>query len=667
MAFTKFKTKDLARSASLKKSRRRRIVFLSTSHPKSFDHRPRRPSTKNKSSLSAMAESKSSPKMVSKTASISSALESQPKSKTLSSKSHKKTRPEINLIKNEREASSETSESSNSSTKPSSIFDHDEGNGKPGPVDTPPSSPASETAPVSEKEKQESETAVAVAAADAKRKKRPVEQAKSEQPQKSTKPDSAKPQVSTSRKNSEKPAKTAENPRQKKKMEMADFQVSRDQFIARLDRRWPNPAIGGKGLVNPHIFCYRRSVLQCLLNIPLFVSWLNKHHMAGSNQCPGRYEESTQGKTHPKNAPACLACALIRLARAYWRPESQQALLAATKNFDQAMAKIALKTTRFPAVGSNWGEVFGEQQDAAEFFLWILQALEEHGQMNRGEIDTIFRHRIRKEKCCPECDHRSPREDASKTFLLAVNENRDSLESMIAESMRIERLQQVSCDNDHCKYSDKSKRRLNMSRKTTGILECPEILVVQIQRAGYTKGGPFKKTNVVTYPPILDLTSRLDPQSDETTAKYSLSGVVRHRGGNLNTGHYIADSITPKGVRLFDDSEVKRRKLSDLLVPREGGTGQYSLTPYLLFYTRLRDDEQSPLSQLDESNNAPGNTNETLKKTPKNGTPKSKDGKSTSSTGKSSAATPGRQTMQKKRKLSDATQSSPKKQKKSKH
>ncbi|KAK7533596.1 hypothetical protein IWX49DRAFT_572087 [Phyllosticta citricarpa] len=646
MAFTKIKTKDLARSATLKRSRRRRIVFLSTSsNSRFFDERTGRyPHSKNKGPLSSAAAAEppqvaTTATMAAKSTSISSAPEPQhhPKSKNQKTRNlptPKKIRPEISLIKKkEQEASSETSESSSNSstTSPPSIFDRDEANGKTGPVvDTPPSSPASEIAPDSETKKktqkltkQEKREAKKQASSlqqqqqqqqqqsktsnpsDAKQKtKVPVEQASSDRTQKYSKKGLPKPQAS-SRKDQIKESKTAGQSRPGKKNEMATSK-QRQQFLDSLDRRWPNLDVGGHGLLNPGNLCYRRAVLQCLLNIPVFVNWLNEHHATGSpNQCPGISRKMVEGKPKEERARGCLACALLQLARAYWTPGSKTQLLDATRYFDQTMSNIAMTTSVFPA-GNDKGNredrlyQITSQQDSGEFFRWIFDTLEQHNQMRKVEIDSIFGHVFCWERKCPGCGHDIPSAtNVSTQWTLSIGDKPSSLERCIAGDLKPQALPECLCENKDCAYYEKqrpdekgNKKRVDMTRRMTGLTQCPEILFIQLNRTG--RRG--KHRHVITYPPVLDLSRYLHSQNTETSARYSLSGVVLHRGDTIRSGHYWAHAVTPQGVRELNDSYVGSRTLNDLLAPKLLTRGA-SNTPVLLFYTRLRDGEESPLAQ----------------------------------------------------------------------
>ncbi|KAK7539855.1 uncharacterized protein J3D65DRAFT_300544 [Phyllosticta citribraziliensis] len=729
MALTKIKTKDLARSASLQRSRRRRrrssIVFLSTSTNPSrfFDERiGRHPgsstskSTTNKHPLSTtMAEPVVSPKMDATNSPYIStpaaALQQShhPKSPNQHSKPPaKKTRPEISLIKRkEQEASSETSESSSSSTRPPSIFDRDEVRGKSGPVvDTPPSSPASETALDSERKrvatkkerrerkrasllqqdttssekqnptKQEKREAKKQASAqqqqqsttstpDLKSKtKAPVEQAQADRaPLESRKKESAKPQVSSAQKDATKPNRTAGQSLTGKKTEMADERARRRQFLDSLDRRWPNPNVGGYGLFNPGVFCYRRSVLQCLLNIPVFVTWLSTHRRNHSKHCPGEIQETVKGKPRITKATACFACALIGLAEAYWTPKGKQELLDATRYFDLTMKKIAFSTSTFP-MGADSKKDFSNQQDANEFCLWMLNVLPTHNQMDTFQYRSIFGFGMSKTWACTKCRRvsRTLAEDVHMSVSIQAGQ-RNRLEACIERHLLHERMEGVYCENKQCSYYSKLEKGkkpeegMTVNRRTS-FTQLPEIMIIHLRRFTSRMVGKGKRAvpknikidDPVIYPPVLDFSKYLASGCEDEKARYSLSGVVL-QWGELSFGHYLARTVTPKGVRQISDSSVQSINFSDLLQPHD--KRNRDSTPYVLFYTRLRDGDASPLAEDGASKPKPTGSSSSKTSSAKN---------SKQNTSKSNTAQPSKSSslkrsdagFQKKRKFSDA-------------
>ncbi|KAK8160446.1 hypothetical protein BKA80DRAFT_275083 [Phyllosticta citrichinensis] len=193
--------------------------------------------------------------------------------------------------------------------------------------------------------------------------------------------------------------------------------------------------------------------------------------------------------------------------------------------------------------------------------------------------------------------------------------------------------------------------------RRTAFTQLPEIMIIHLRRFAVRtvlKGKKAVTQNIkiddpVMYPPVLDLSRYLAPGSEDEKARYSLSGVVLQYG-ELSFGHYLARTVTPKGVRHISDSNVQSINFSDLLQPRD--KRNRDSTPYVLFYTRLRDGDAIPLAEDGASKPKP--TGSSIKtSSAKNGAPNTSKS-DTAQPSKSSSLKRSDAGFQKKRKLSDA-------------
>jgi len=159
--------------------------------------------------------------------------------------------------------------------------------------------------------------------------------------------------------------------------------------IAKISKNWPNRAAGKKsqGLYNSGNYCYRRTVMQSLLHIPIFLNWLDGHPpakppatQASAAQAVQPQNSSAKSRTHCKciDPKGCLACALRRLSHRYWQsaptsaqPDRQLARIEVDR-FDNTVDHIGDQPQRpFPA----WEAVDGRQADAPEFIMWMLNRM----------------------------------------------------------------------------------------------------------------------------------------------------------------------------------------------------------------------------------------------------------------------------------------------------
>ena len=142
--------------------------------------------------------------------------------------------------------------------------------------------------------------------------------------------------------------------------------------ILEVQTQWSQPGCPSQGLPNPGNLCYRRSVLQALLHLPVFVHWIGGNHShiksAEPQKSGGKRQSLAGGRS---SSSACLACALRSLSYEYWHDSSKGALRQELRAFDHAVSVLGPRSTpRWSAAGSL------TQADAHEFLYWMLQVLE---------------------------------------------------------------------------------------------------------------------------------------------------------------------------------------------------------------------------------------------------------------------------------------------------
>lgn len=128
----------------------------------------------------------------------------------------------------------------------------------------------------------------------------------------------------------------------------------------RTSKHWPAAITHTrpKGLHNPLNFCYRRSMLQCLLNTPVVYNYL--------------------GNMHPKCRKIereCVVCALQALMSKYWHDRSPtnfpMARGGAVTVLDRAVKHCCVGKDAF----SRWAQGV-EQGDPHDYLMYLLRQLE---------------------------------------------------------------------------------------------------------------------------------------------------------------------------------------------------------------------------------------------------------------------------------------------------
>lgn len=125
--------------------------------------------------------------------------------------------------------------------------------------------------------------------------------------------------------------------------------------------------------------------------------------------------------------------------------------------------------------------------------------------------------------------------------------------------------------------------------KKYSIRTAPNILVLHLKRFDYSYIG--KLSHFVMYPENLNMKWFIpETESNEKTLRntnYKLHGVLVHQGSTSHSGHYYSYVRAPNNSWYrADDSKVNNVQLGDVL--RQNA--------YLLFYTKITDNQQSVLT-----------------------------------------------------------------------
>ncbi|KAL9124780.1 MAG: hypothetical protein Q9217_005923 [Psora testacea] len=315
------------------------------------------------------------------------------------------------------------------------------------------------------------------------------------------------------------------------------------EISAEWDSRWAG-AMNSRGFQNPHVMCYRNSIIQALLHAPKFVNWLQSCHA----ECPFR--------------SYCTVCALRHLCLHYWDPTYQPKTVA------QRMAHFSA-TLRGTATFARWS--WCEQQDANEFYLYLVNAIIERHRSSENVMQAILGHKIARTTTCLSCGKKS-RVVSPYEYRLGVALGR---ESQLQSLLRSSTFALASISDYSCTGCNRRSRATQSSRLTT----VPEILEIELLRFSQLRPGRYiKNSKKVSFDQDLDLTA---VSESNATVRYRLLSVVQHLGSYEN-GHYRCIAQGPGGHwEDLDDSTVRKVTMGTALSP--AGTW----TPYALFYARV--------------------------------------------------------------------------------
>ncbi|KAL1497662.1 hypothetical protein ABEB36_008585 [Hypothenemus hampei] len=396
----------------------------------------------------------------------------------------------------------------------------------------------------------------------------------------------------------------------------------------------PRPFQGFVGLKNAGATCYMNSVLQQL--------YMVENIKQGILAAEGAATDPNEDFTGEERLDLDIDCTDDRNCSDDNRKDYNVGIL---KQVQAIFGHLACSRLQYYVPRGLWrhfklqGEPVNlrEQQDAVEFFMSLVESLDEalktlgHEQI----MSKILGGSYSDQKICKGCPHRYSKEEPFSVISVDIR-NHSSLPDSMEQYVKGELLE--GADAYHC---EKCAKKV-VTVKRLCVKKLPPILAIQLKRFEYDfeRVCAIKFNDYFEFPRELDMEPYtvsglakiegeiidcdLDPNSTEVCTKYRLTGIVVH-SGQASGGHYYSyirhrdlsgevrwykfDDGDVSECRMGEDEEMKVQcfggdymgEVFDPMLKRTTYRRQKRWwNAYMLFYTRLDVEEESLEKSLNQ-------------------------------------------------------------------
>ncbi|GAU96355.1 hypothetical protein RvY_07814 [Ramazzottius varieornatus] len=314
-----------------------------------------------------------------------------------------------------------------------------------------------------------------------------------------------------------------------------------------------SPLVGVHGIVNLSNTCCLSVILQALCHTPLFRDF-----------CLARLHRCTPNSLHfDRN---CVMCAFTSVIfDLYILPAGQcyapQTIFQAVQN----------------SLYSNGSEL-GEQQDPAEILNLLLSDMHLNAEKDGRKFSEILIRKLHLHdrqaaflcvdhgvycSCivcdlftgveeftttCLKCRQGRVQGNSFKLLMLPIGEEKRREPQVLprTEDLSLEDcLRMYTMENFTCEIKNECCVNFPGANRTNRFRHLPVVLIIQLKRAvaktakAKPRDGDFKKNrDHIQFPVNLDMTKYMAPEHTGAT-KYTLYGVIVHKGTKLSSGHYV--------------------------------------------------------------------------------------------------------------------------------
>jgi ubiquitin C-terminal hydrolase len=222
-----------------------------------------------------------------------------------------------------------------------------------------------------------------------------------------------------------------------------------------------------------------------------------------------------------------------------------------------------------------------QQKDVQESFMWFLNIFEEESSISAiKNFSSIFRYNQYTDFLCTDKRHVTKNEVETNLMInLSINPNKPNITNIDGLLNNLSKYEEVDKDQ-HLRSDNCGEGRDNVSsiKYRIKIPDMNRYLIIQLKRFEYNKTK--KMVEKIRKYIIPNETITVDEK------KYTLTGIICHRGDNIGSGHYVYYECDDEGndIRLYNDSVIEDKQKNNYI--DQAYNNEINTDGYMFLYSR---------------------------------------------------------------------------------
>jgi Ubiquitin carboxyl-terminal hydrolase len=198
--------------------------------------------------------------------------------------------------------------------------------------------------------------------------------------------------------------------------------------------------------------------------------------------------------------------------------------------------------------------------------------------------------------CAGNCENtRTQREqlDRARLWEVMLDHSKGTAGGTLEDAIRPTTTKRTRSDLQEMQEAGKKRKYGEMGRIWLRMRDVPDVLFIRIARFQQMKSGrSFRKcNNEVLVPEILNLAPFVEDVSTE--GRYRLCEAVNH-AGTINSGHFVSHIRDQNRQWYLLDDDIATNSSIATLNDDPSKFGKYKFMPFVVAYTKIFDNDESP-------------------------------------------------------------------------